>query len=177
MSEDNTEQEPEQKQAQTQEEPLKWDELLGVPKPPCCNMRAACCSVAVPSIPVKEMLSGSAEGQETCRDLMNCFIPHESHDAARAFYHEQPDHIDRVLKLVAAQSTKTQQDVEDVVFYHCRYLGEDRMCQVYEDRPTFCRDYPVSPMAILVKGCGYEPWVDGCKSKLRELGYEIAGGE
>lgn len=159
------------------EKPLKWDELLGVPKPQCCNMQAACCSVAVPSIPVKEMLSGAAQGHETCRDLMNVFIPHPSHQAARDFYHEQPEHIDRVLRLVAAQNTKTQQAPEDVVFYHCRYLGKDRKCTVYEDRPTFCRDYPASPMAILVKGCGYEPWVEQCKSTLKTLGYEIASGD
>jgi Fe-S-cluster containining protein len=154
-----------------------WETLLGVPKPRSCNLRAACCSVATPSVPVDELLRRAAEGDETCRDFLSVFVAHLSPEAAKAFYHEDPSHIDRVMRLVRAKSTRVSMDEADVTFYHCQYLDENRRCQVYEDRPTFCRDYPASPMAILVKGCGYTEWVEACKQALAALGYEIVSSE
>lgn len=150
-----------------------WEAILGLPKPYTCNLRAACCSVAVPSVPLDQLFTQAAQGNETCRDFLSVFIPHASHQAAKNFYTEAPEHIDRVLSIVRNQKTKANLQESDVVFYHCRNLGENRLCQIYEDRPAFCRDYPASPMAILVKGCGYEPWVEACKQKLATLGYEI----
>lgn len=155
----------------------QWDTLLGVPKPACCNLRAACCSVATPSVAAKDLLAKAAEGDETSRDFLSVFLPHANHAAARAFYTEDPSHIDRVLALVGQQATRASLSPEDVVFFHCRYLGPDRRCQVYDDRPTFCRDYPASPMAILVKGCGYAAWQQTCRDKLRQLGYEVVGDD
>lgn len=154
-----------------------WEELLGVPKPKGCNLKAACCSVSTPSVPVSELFRLAGEGNETCRDFLSVFIPHPSHQAAKDFYPEAPEHIDRVLRMVQRQLTKVAMETEEVVFYHCRFLDAERRCQIYEDRPDFCRDYPVSPMSILVKGCGYEPWVDACKLKLAELGFEIVESE
>jgi len=147
---------------------LDWEKLLGVPKPKMCNLMAACCSVATPSVGADELLKQGAAGDETSRDFLSVFIPHESHEAAKAFYH-----IDRMLAIVRSRKTRQGLAEKDIVFYHCRFLGEDRRCQIYEDRPTFCRKYPASPMSILVKGCGYEPWVDSCKKSLLQLGYEI----
>lgn len=159
--------------ANDQPKPESWETILGIPKPASCNLMAACCSVAVPSIPVDELFEQAAQGNETCRDFLSVFIPHLSHEAAKDFYPEQPEYIDRILARVATQSTKAQLEPESVVFYHCRYLNEERHCTVYEDRPQFCRDFPSSPMNILVKGCGYQGWVDACKEKLRQLGYEV----
>lgn len=134
---------------------------------------AACCSVAVPSVPLEQLFLLAAQGDETCRDFLSVFIPHKSHEAAKRFYKTAPEHVDRVLRLVQGQKTKASLQTRDVVFYHCRNLGPDGLCRIYEDRPAFCRDYPSSPMNILVKGCGYEAWVEACKEKLAELGYEI----
>lgn len=150
-----------------------WEKILGVTKPQCCNLKAACCSVAVPSVPVDALFAQAAAGDETCRDFLSVFIPHESPEAAKAFYTQDPEHVTRVLNIVRNRKTKASLSENDVVFYHCRNLGENNLCQIYEDRPAFCRDYPASPMAILVKGCGYESWVEACKQKLASLGYEI----
>jgi Fe-S-cluster containining protein len=152
--------------------PMTWEKALGIPKPGNCNLRAACCCVATPSVPVSELVARAAAGDATSRDFLSVFIPHTSHQAAREFYPEQPDHIDRVLSMVRHQSTRATLNEADVVFYHCRNLNEHRQCQVYEDRPTFCRDYPASPLSILVKGCGYQDWATQCKEKLKHLGYE-----
>jgi Fe-S-cluster containining protein len=152
-----------------------WEELLGIPKPKACNLKAACCSVATPSIPVAQLLQRAAEGEETARDFLNVFVAHASVEAAKAFYPEDPTHMDRVADMVTGQATKGSLNASDLVFYHCRYLGEDRRCQVYEDRPEFCRTYPASPMALTIKGCGYTAWKLACALKLKELGYEIVG--
>ena len=150
-----------------------WDRILGVPKPSSCNLKAACCSVAVPSVPVTELFRLAAAGDETCRDFLSVFLPHASPQAAKDFYPEGPEHIDRVLSIVRKGKTKTEVAESSVVFYHCRFLGENRLCRIYEDRPQFCRTYPASPMSILIKGCGYESWIEACKQKLAELGYEV----
>jgi Fe-S-cluster containining protein len=154
-----------------------WEGVLGIPKPSCCNLKAACCAVSTPSVPAKDLLAMAAAGDETARDFLNVFIPHANHAAAKAFYPEDPSHIDRVLEMVLARNTSVALTPEEVVFFHCRYLDEERRCQVYEDRPQFCRSYPASPMAITVKGCGYNSWKQACASKLKDLGYEIVGFE
>ena len=161
----------------TVEQTLNWEDTLGVKKPPSCNLMAACCSVATPSVPVPELLKQAAMGDETCRDFLSVFLPHASHQAARDFYKIQPEHVDRVLRKVKGRLTKKELNEEDIVFYHCRNLGDNGLCQIYEDRPQFCRDYPANPTAILVKGCGYENWVDECKQVLATLGYEIVDDE
>jgi Fe-S-cluster containining protein len=152
---------------------MDWSEILGVPKPQTCNLKAACCSVATPSVPADDLLRLAVEGDETCRDFLSVFIPHLTHQAAKDFYREAPEHVDRVLSIVRKRQTKAVLEEKDVVFYHCRFLDGERRCQIYEDRPAFCRDYPASPMSILIKGCGYVPWVEACKEKLGQLGYEI----
>jgi Fe-S-cluster containining protein len=151
----------------------RWEDILEVPKPVSCNTKAACCSVATPSLPVDDLLAQAAEGDETCRDFLSVFIPHDSPQAAKAFYPEGAAHIDRVLALVDAKSTRSAVSADRVVFYHCRNLGSNKLCQIYEDRPTFCRDYPTSPMNILIKGCGYEAWAAACQAKLKDLGFEV----
>lgn len=154
-----------------------WEDILGVPKPGGCNMKAACCSIATPSVPLEDLLALAAQGDETCRDFLSVFEPHASLEAAKQFYPGGHEHIERVLQIVRKQKTRTDMVADQVVFYHCRYLGADRLCQIYEDRPAFCRKYPASPMSILIRGCGYESWVAACKQKLAALGYEIVSEE
>ncbi|MEB3245633.1 MAG: YkgJ family cysteine cluster protein [Vampirovibrionales bacterium] len=161
---------------QTQSTPVQdsWEAILGLPKPATCNLKAACCSVATPSLPVDELIARAVAGDATCRDFLNVFVPHLTPEDAKAFYPEGEAHIDRVLNLVQNAATRGQTQASRVVFYHCQYLGADKRCQIYEDRPTFCRTYPTSPLNILIKGCGYESWAQACKAKLRALGYETA---
>lgn len=131
--------------------------------------------MAVPSCAPTQLLAQAAQGDATARDFLSVFMAHPSHQAARDFYPEDPTHIDRVLAMVASKATKAPLQPADVVFYHCRNLGPDRRCQVYEDRPTFCRDYPASPTSYLIKGCGYAGWQQACQNVLRQLGYEVVG--
>lgn len=43
--------------------------------------------------------------------------------------------------------------------FSCRNLGGDGRCQIYSDRPDFCREYPIPEMiefgGALLPGCGY----------------------
>ena len=157
-----------------------YEAILGVPKPPCCNLKAACCSISTPSIPAAQLFEAAAHGtlpeKSTAQDFLSVFVPHKTHQAARDFYPEDPSHVDRVLALAAGSDLKATITPDEVVFYHCRYLDEQRRCKVYEDRPEFCRNYPTSPMNLLVKGCGYEAWARQCRDKLRTLGYAVDEG-
>lgn len=41
----------------------------------------------------------------------------------------------------------------------CNYIGEDNLCQIYENRPEACKNFPSSPFEGLPEGCGYEGWI------------------
>lgn len=41
----------------------------------------------------------------------------------------------------------------------CNYIGDDNLCQIYENRPQACKDFPASPFEGLPDGCGYEGWI------------------
>ena len=41
----------------------------------------------------------------------------------------------------------------------CIHLNEQKLCSVYENRPDFCREYPVNPWVELPDGCGFSGWI------------------
>lgn len=95
--------------------------------------------------------------------------PYANHEAAR---HVAPGLVDRTLKAALKQPEVFQNPAEDIVFYHCRYLGADNRCQVYEDRPGFCRDYPDTPFVVFAPGCAYENWGAQCRTAFNQLKQE-----
>lgn len=43
-------------------------------------------------------------------------------------------------------------------FFSCKYLGNDKLCTVYNKRPRLCRQYPKKKLAFYAKmpeGCGF----------------------
>lgn len=150
-----------------------FEETLGIAKPTCCS-QGDCCKGASPSAPVKHLWAKAAAGDEFARGFLSIFKPYESHEAARAVV---PGLVERTLK--AAQNAMSRPDspfetLQDVVFYHCRYLGEDNRCTVYEDRPDFCRTYPDTPFVVMAPGCAYEGWGQACRSKYQALQENLA---
>ena len=53
--------------------------------------------------------------------------------------------------------------------FSCRNLGGDGRCQIYSERPDFCREYPVAEMfevgGELLPGCGYRVVRGGSKAE------------
>ena len=78
---------------------------------------------------------------------MSVFVPYASKEDARKVY---PEYI-KMLE---------ENKEDNVYFYHCPKLTEDKRCSDYENRPQICRDFPDNPLSILRKSCGYKQWKD-----------------
>ncbi|MCP5464829.1 MAG: YkgJ family cysteine cluster protein [Deltaproteobacteria bacterium] len=62
-------------------------------------------------------------------------------------------------------------DEEEHLIYNCRYLKENRRCQIYRFRPKLCRDHPKQlafGKSHLAKGCGYH-YESTRKNRIRSL--------
>lgn len=145
-----------------------WVEATGIPMPQC-KMQGCCCRAASPSVPFHKLLEKAANGDDFARNFFSIFIPYASHEEARQVV---PGLVERTLK--AAQKDKAFENEDDVVFYHCRYIGEDNRCQIWEDRPQLCRAYPDSPFMVFAPGCAFEPWAQAVREKFNQMKAELA---
>jgi Fe-S-cluster containining protein len=143
--------------------PSLFEALFNEPRPKCCS-HGDCCKAASPSIPVKELWAKAREGEAFAQGFLSIMQPYPSHEAARAVVGSL---VERTL--AAAAKSEHFSSPEEVVFYHCRYLGEQNQCTIYEDRPQFCRDYPDTPFVVMADGCAFESWRSVCKSKYNDL--------
>ncbi len=144
-----------------------WAEATNTPMP-SCKMQGCCCRGASPSTPYYTLLEKARDGDTFARNFFSIFIPHLSHEAAREIV---PGLVERTLK--AAQKDSAFKDETDVVFYQCRYIGDDNKCQIWEDRPQLCRAYPDSPYLVFAPGCAFEPWAKVVKEKFEAMKAEI----
>jgi Fe-S-cluster containining protein len=144
-----------------------WEKAFGI-KYPECKKTGLCCSMATPSTPAMDLLKLAAEGNSYARDFLSIFNPHESIDVVRQ---KAPEFLEKAHSL-AAKSPKFSSP-EQVIFFRCRYLKGKNHCQVYEDRPQLCRDYPDTPFLLMPPGCGYEGWSNECKNNYNQMGREL----
>lgn len=102
------------------------------------------------------------------RNFFSIFVPHSSHEAARAVV---PGLVERTLK--ASKKDDAFASEADVVFYQCRFIGEDNKCQIWEDRPQLCRAYPDSPFMVFAPDCAFEPWAQKVKERFAQMKEEL----
>lgn len=145
-----------------------WVEATGVPLPQC-KMQGCCCRGASPSTPYFKLLEKAAQGDPFARDFFSIFIPHKSHEAAREVV---PGLVERTL--IASRKDEAFASEDDVVFYHCRYIGEDNKCQIWEDRPQLCRAYPDTPFVVFAPNCAFEPWAKAVREKFQAMKDELS---
>ncbi len=143
----------------------KFAHALGVPMPTCCS-HGDCCKGASPSKPFYQLLAMAAEGNDFARNFFSIMVPYPDHAAAEAVV---PGLVARTLNAARKQPQAFPDPENDLVFYHCRYLGADNRCTVYEDRPQFCRDYPESPFMVFAPGCAFEDWGAACRQAYQGL--------
>jgi Fe-S-cluster containining protein len=144
-----------------------WVEATGIPLPQC-KMQGCCCRAASPSIPFHQLLKKASEGDDFARNFFSIFVPHMDHESARRIV---PGLVERTLN--AAKKDDAFQSEEDIVFYKCRYIGDDNKCQIWEDRPELCRAYPDSPMMVFAPGCAFEPWALKVKERFQQMKDEL----
>lgn len=117
-----------------------------------CHMCGRCCRVVTTSKSYRELKLLQAEGDEGAVDFLKIFEPYPSVEAARAVDKEVVDNI-------LARMKEGGQDTDNVTFYCCKYLLDNNMCSIYEERPLLCRHCPSTPWVIVPPGCGFEGWL------------------
>lgn len=145
----------------------KWSEQFNVPFPQC-NMCGQCCRCASPSSPTEKLLERIENEDEFAKDFFSIFTPYKNLEEARQ---ANSGIVERSLKACEKPDSKVRP--EEVVFYCCKYIGEDNKCTIHEDRPNLCREYPDSPFLIFPPGCAYEPWAKECRLRYNELQEEL----
>lgn len=118
-----------------------------------CHMCGCCCRVLTPPKTYEEIKLLEAQGDEKAIDFMKIFTPYPSIEAAREVAPAIVDNIIRRLEEDNKYNKKT------ITFYKCKYLLDDNKCSIYEERPTLCRHFPITPWSVVPPGCGFEAWL------------------
>lgn len=62
----------------------------------------------------------------------------------------------RNYKFTIDISKKLNIPLEEISFFHCKYLSADRKCSIHDKRPDLCKHYPVCYKDMFYfDGCGY----------------------
>lgn len=151
----------------------KWEELLGIawPSPEgqssLCDQSGECCRAAAQRAPWQTTLKNAGLGDPTAQNFLNQFIPYLSIEEARAV---APSGVAANLALAEERGD----DLNDIVFYRCRFLKGKNTCQIYEDRPALCREFPETPFTAIPGCCGYATLAKRCNQTIEDMKEELA---
>lgn len=149
-----------------------WQELLSIKWPDptspqsLCDQSGECCRGASQYQPWETTLINAGKGDKTARDFLNQFTPYPSQSIAKL---SAPD----AVKSSRITAQEQDRNPDEVVFYRCQYLKGKNECQIYEDRPTLCREFPESPFGSIPSCCGYASTANACHNKLTDLKKEL----
>ncbi len=112
-----------------------------------CHQCGVCCSLASSEFSYETLQEKAQNGDYFAQQFTSVFLPYDSPEAAQAKF---PEMVTEIL----------DQADGPVYFYHCPYLSSDNKCTIYNDprRPQICADYPETPLILMYKNCGYQPW-------------------
>ena len=131
----------------SKEDYRKYKEILAYRTQFKCVGCATCCNLACSEFSPAELKHKAENGDNFAKQFLSVFVPYASKEDARKVY---PEYI-KMLE---------ENKEDNVYFYHCPKLTEDKRCSDYENRPQICRDFPDNPLSILPKSCGYKQWKD-----------------
>jgi Fe-S-cluster containining protein len=140
---------------------------LQAERPDLCHKCGRCCRSATTVNNYQTLLKMVEAGEQEAIDFLSIFEPFSSIEEARKVV---PDQVDQVLQVVA---TRDDMKLDEVTFYHCRYVTEEGLCGIYERRPRCCKDAPYHGWSLMPPGCGFEGWQfeqrERQKSEIRKL--------
>lgn len=122
------------------------------PLPDMCHKCGKCCRSATTYNSYSKLKEMVEAGEQEAIDFLEIFEPYDSIEDARQV---EPDQVEQVLKVI---ETRDDMNVEDVTFYHCRYVSPEGLCTIYERRPRCCREAPAHGWSVMPPGCGFEGW-------------------
>ena len=136
-----------------------------------CNMCGRCCRVVTTSKTYDELLKLQAEGDSAACEFLSIFEPYPSIDSAREIDREL---VDNIVEMLCRDGNY---DENSTTFYGCKYLQDNNLCGIYEERPALCRHCPSTPWSIVPPGCGFEGWLfmerEKAKEKIRRAKEEL----
>lgn len=144
-----------------------WKKHFGIEYPQC-KMTGQCCRMASPSTPAVKLLEKAAQGNSFARDFFSIFQPYESIEEVKLLSAEI---VER--SLTQAKKSPVFDSIDQVVFYHCRFINNENRCLIYEDRPQLCRDYPDTPFIVMPPDCAFESWSKECKKKYQQMQHNL----
>lgn len=130
-----------------------------------CKMCGRCCRVATTPKTFEELNELAKSGDESAQDFLRLFEPYPSLEEARKVVPEIVDNIIGHLQKGALY------EEDKLTFYRCRYIQDNNLCGIYQDRPELCDRFPSTPWAVEPPGCGFEGWLfqkrEETKQKIR----------
>ena len=124
---------------------IKFQNILKERSDYKCLGCATCCNLACSEYSPEELKRRAENGDNFSKQFLSIFVPYKDKEEARKVY---PEYI--------ALLEENKED--EVYFYHCPKLTEDKRCSDYENRPQICRDFPDNPLCILPTSCGFYLW-------------------
>ena len=122
----------------------KYKEILAYRSQFKCVGCATCCNLACSEFSPAELKQKAENGDNFAAQFLSVFVPYASKEDARKVY---PEYI-KMLE---------ENKEDNVYFYHCPKLTEDKRCSDYENRPQICRDFPdkqwkdeIEPLALML---------------------------
>lgn len=136
-----------------------------------CHMCGRCCRVVTTQKPYKDLKRLAELGDVMACEFLKIFEPYPSIEAARKVDREL---VDNIIERLSLDGNFNE---ENTTFYSCKYLLEDNLCSIYEERPVLCRHCPSTPWSIVPPGCGFEGWLflerERAKEKIRRSKEEL----
>ncbi|MDD3420217.1 MAG: YkgJ family cysteine cluster protein [Candidatus Gastranaerophilales bacterium] len=132
------------------------EELMKLPQSLCNGCGKCCYAIFRGGMLYEEVLAlatrlpvneEEAKMTEGAKDFLTVFEPYETTEVMKKYNEE---FVTKTLEHFGKKEN-------EVTYFKCRYLDSQNHCTIHEDRPNFCRMYPIpSPRTYFNPGCGYK---------------------
>lgn len=127
-----------------------------------CKACGRCCRCAISPFEHGLLEEMAKENVQNAVDFLKIFEPYPSIEDARNFDCESVNTIIERLKNAGKYNE------EKLTFYHCRHIQENNFCGIYEQRPEFCKAFPINAWDVGPPGCGFDGWLFIQREKIKK---------
>lgn len=127
-----------------------------------CKMCGKCCRVVTTSNKYEKLKKLKEEGDIGAIDFLEIFEPYDSiEDAIK----QEEQTVENILKIIKKDDIFNE---KDITFYRCKFLKENNLCEIYNERKELCKRFPSSAWAIVPPGCGFEDWLAEKREEIKK---------
>lgn len=135
-----------------------------------CKMCGMCCRCVSIPIPYDELKQMQENGDEAAMDFLELFVPYDSFEAIPNVDKGTAENIINSLKFGTLPGD--EEILPNITFYRCRYIKDDNLCGIYQNRKELCDRFPSTAWAVHPPGCGFTDWLaeqrEDIKQKIRQ---------